>query len=70
MTHSRLLLQGSEDEVKRPRSKGGIGLGLSICSKQVAVLGGRVGAVSKPEVGSIFWFCIPLRIPDPAAVNK
>lgn len=56
--------------MKRPRSKGGTGLGLSICSKQVAVLGGRVGVVSKSDVGSIFWFCIPLRIPDPAVVNK
>lgn len=56
--------------MKRPRSKGGTGLGLSICSKQVAVLGGRVGVLSKPGVGSIFWFCIPLRIPDPAAVNR
>ena len=54
--------------MKRPRSRGGTGLGLSICSKQVGVLGGRVGALSKLDTGSIFWFCIPLRIPDPAAV--
>lgn len=56
--------------MRRPRSKGGTGLGLSICNKQVAVLGGRVGVLSKPGVGSIFWFCIPLCIPDNAAVNK
>lgn len=61
-------MQGTEDEMKRPRSRGGTGLGLSICSKQVGVLGGRVGALSKLNTGSIFWFCIPLRVPDPAAV--
>ncbi len=43
-------------------------MGLSICSKQVSVLGGRVGVLSKPNVGSIFWFCIPLRVPDRATI--
>lgn len=51
--------------MKRPRRAGGTGLGLSICSKQVAVLGGQIGASSKPCVGSIFWFTIPVITPDP-----
>lgn len=67
---SDFVVQGAEDEMRRPRSKGGTGLGLSICSKQVAILGGRVGVLSKPGAGSIFWFCIPLRTPDPAAIDK
>ncbi len=60
-----LLLQGTEDEMRRPRSRGGTGLGLSICSKQVAGLGGHIGAISKAGVGSTFWFTIPLLLPDP-----
>jgi len=51
--------------MRRPRSRGGTGLGLSICSKQVAGLGGHIGAISKPGAGSTFWFTIPLLLPDP-----
>ena len=51
--------------MRRPRSRGGTGLGLSICSKQVAGLGGHIGAISKAGVGSTFWFTIPLLLPDP-----
>ena len=57
-------MQGTEAEMRRPRRAGGTGLGLSICSKQVAVLGGQIGACSKPGAGSTFWFTIPLIQPD------
>ena len=49
--------------MKRPRTRGGTGLGLSICSKQVSVLGGVLGAMSKLGKGSTFWFTIPLLRP-------
>lgn len=49
--------------MKRPRTRGGTGLGLSICSKQVSVLGGLLGAMSKVGEGSTFWFTIPLLKP-------
>lgn len=58
------MLQGTEDEMRRPRSRGGTGLGLSICSKQVAVLGGHIGAMSKLNTGSTFWFTVPLLLPE------
>ncbi|PSC70789.1 hybrid sensor histidine kinase response regulator [Micractinium conductrix] len=56
-------VQGTDAEMQRPRAKGGTGLGLSICCKQVAVLGGAIGALSKPACGSIFWFTTPLLLP-------
>ena len=62
---ARARAQGTEDEMRRPRSRGGTGLGLSICSKQVAGLGGHIGAISKPGAGSTFWVTIPLLLPDP-----
>lgn len=46
----------------KPRTKGGTGLGLSICSKQVGVLGGRIGAHSCPDKGSVFWFKVPVGV--------
>lgn len=52
-------VQGTDDDMRKPRTKGGTGLGLSICSKQVAVLGGAIGAHSRPGSGSTFWFMIP-----------
>lgn len=54
-------------DVRKPRQRGGTGLGLSICSKQVSVLGGKIGAISRPDHGSIFWFTIPLVLPHARA---
>jgi signal transduction histidine kinase/CheY-like chemotaxis protein len=58
------FIQGSVSEVGRRRTQGSTGLGLSICAKQVAVLQGTLGALSKPGRGSVFWFAIPLNDDD------
>ena len=38
----------------------GIGLGLSLCKTLVNILGGEIWVVSTPEMGSIFYFTLPV----------
>jgi signal transduction histidine kinase/ActR/RegA family two-component response regulator len=39
---------------------GGNGLGLSITQRLVELMGGHIGFESKPGIGSMFWFTLPL----------
>lgn len=42
----------------------GIGLGLAISQRLVGLMGGRIGVETEPDVGSRFWFELPLA-PEP-----
>lgn len=42
----------------------GSGLGLPLCKSIVHTLGGEMGLSSKEGKGSIFWFILPVKVPD------
>jgi signal transduction histidine kinase len=60
--HSKLFDDFSQVDSPLQKRFRGTGLGLSLCKRFAALLGGRVGVESTPGVGSTFFVIIPLAI--------
>ncbi|MBF0220364.1 MAG: response regulator [Gammaproteobacteria bacterium] len=58
----------TQAESSTTRSYGGTGLGLTICSRLVTMMGGVIKVESQPGSGSIFSFAVPLLAADSAEV--
>jgi signal transduction histidine kinase len=61
---SKLFKKFSQIEETISREYGGVGLGLSICSKLVEMQGGKVGVNSEEGKGTTFWVEVPFKL-DP-----
>jgi two-component system sensor histidine kinase RpfC len=51
------------------RVYGGTGLGTSIARQLINLMGGQIGVDSRPDVGSLFWFEVPLQQCDPQGID-
>jgi len=65
--HDTLFEDFSQVDSPLQKRLRGTGLGLSLCKRFAALLGGRVGVTSEPGVGSTFYVIIPLAMAQDTA---